>query len=70
MVRLKGAAMLQPEPRRNSFNSTMVRLKEVYGALITTSLEMFQFHNGSIKSATSPGDELTVFVVSIPQWFD
>ena len=29
MVRLKGAAMLQPTVRRrNSFNSTMVRLKE------------------------------------------
>ena len=31
-----------------SFNSTMVRLKDVISSILTRN-QMFQFHNGSIK---------------------
>ena len=46
---IKSAAMLQPEIRGNSFNSTMVRLKATQDAGVHPRRREFQFHNGSIK---------------------
>ena len=50
MVRLKVIQVIKRNVVFRCFNSTMVRLKENATALPASTLNAFQFHNGSIKS--------------------
>ena len=51
MVRLKEEHMVQKSISEHCFNSTMVRLKVRPREEHPIKQEVFQFHNGSIKSA-------------------
>ena len=48
----------------------MVRLKVADTRFFMTQLNLFQFHNGSIKSMLESGIANDPTRVSIPQWFD
>ena len=68
MVRLKAESHNDKETRIYSFNSTMVRLKDIIKTeeSVTPS---FQFHYGTIKSEQSSESGNECFV-SIPLWYD
>ena len=51
MVRLKAPSSQRASHQRQSFNSTMVRLKEGVSKQMKAVIPAFQFHNGSIKSS-------------------
>ena len=70
MVRLKVSPDKVPIPSQKSFNSTMVRLKGISHRTPLIKKNMFQFHNGSIKSVARLASLATSCHVSIPQWFD
>ena len=69
MVRLKEMLFRIELRTKDSFNSTMVRLKADSTRTYFMTAPLFQFHNGSIKSAESMSIMQDV-QVSIPQWFD
>ena len=53
-----------------SFNSTLVRFKGVRSPLPARLGTVFQFHIGSIQSASICARSSALSVVSIPHWFD
>ena len=55
---------------RRCFNSTMVRLKVIFGFGNDLDCLKFQFHNGSIKRKKKQVNRRYFDKVSIPQWFD
>ena len=56
-----GSGKLLLQKAKNSFNSTMVRLKGPVSTRICKALSLFQFHNGSIKSFKACGKYITSF---------
>ena len=50
MVRLKGVHLRRESDSKPHFNSIMVRLKVSVSQTITFAYNIFQFHNGTIKS--------------------
>ena len=69
MVRLKVIKGLKVAGWLLYFNSTMVRLKEVYSDAGKLVHRIFQFHNGTIKSERAV-EEVELIGISIPQWYD
>ena len=55
MVRLKALIAQLAKANIESFNSTMVRLKVGYEPIVSRYFDVFQFHNGSIKSLLTQG---------------
>ena len=53
-----------------SFNSTLVRLKHWIQLVGGNQVVVFQFHIGSIKTASKVSPTGEEDVVSIPHWFD
>ena len=70
MVRLKQLNKYQIYKGFNSLNSTMVRLKLVKNLLNLLSVQLSQFHYGSIKTDSAAVYRKADFLVSIPLWFD
>jgi len=70
MVRLKHFPAGHKSDHQECFNSTMVRLKREVKAKDKMIINLFQFHNGSIKTIIVVISSLMIVKVSIPQWFD
>ena len=70
MVRLKDPAAHRFVIVDLRFNSTMVRLKAGSVFVACKHKDLFQFHNGSIKSLIIIDKVDARDCVSIPQWFD
>ena len=69
MVRLKGNSWPQYGHLSSHFNSTMVRLKERYQQE-SSSIAIFQFHYGTIKSLKMQPQATAPYQISIPLWYD
>ncbi len=70
MVRLKVKSVIILAFISASFNSKMVRLKEIINMEKRSVAITFQFQNGSIKSYLWKMDNGSCNRVSIPKWFD
>ena len=70
LVRLKVSTFCVGDSTGSCFNSRLVRLKAIEVLPVEESIEKFQFQIGSIKSAAIGVHENTLFLVSIPDWFD